>query len=765
MQSQPRVHVSGLLLCAAVLTLSAPLASRAVPPAPDAAEAPAQAVDLDAMTVSATLSPRALHEVAADVSIVTREQMDRRMVSSLTDLVRYEPGVVATRSAGRWGESGFSIRGLGGNRVGIFVDGVPVADAFSFGSLLSSGRNAVDLDSVARVEIVRGPASSLYGSDALGGVVSYTTRNPADFLRDGRPWHAAVKGQYDAADRTWTQGVTLAGASGGHGLMLLGTHREGHELDNRGDVHSTDASRTRPDPQRRRSDNALLKYVHEAASGREDRLVVEAQDSRASTDAWSARQGPTLDLRGRDRSRRERVGGGQHWDGGAAPWGADRLEWQAWTQRSDARQRSFELRASGPGYERHVEQRFRQRGSGASLHWFRAWETGAARHELTLGAEATRMRTEELRDGYAINLADGSVSKTTAGGNADNYPHRDFQPAVTTNMAVFAQDELSLADGRLRLIPGVRIDAYRFAPRADALFASQPLSEHVGGRRLTHVSPKFGVVWQATDVYNLYAQYAEGFRAPPYSDLGMLFANLQHGYANIPNPRLKPEISRGAELGLRGEGHAGRFTIAVYANRYRDFIKSSHTLERGDWPEWALDTPGLALLFQSVNLTRAKIHGVEASARLYLDALHPALAGWTLQAGASSARGDMRVEPGSPSRPLDSIAPARLTLGLALERERWGLEVHAAGVRRKHRLATADSFRAPGYATVDFYAHWRPRPQLELFAGLTNLANRRYWDWGSLHDGALGNSAQATGTIDRFSAPGRAASLSARWTF
>src|SRR5699024_12264597 len=89
-----------------------------------------------------------------------------------------------------------------------------------------------------------------------------------------------------------------------------------------------------------------------------------------------------------------------------------------------------------------------------------------------------------------------------------------------------------------------------------------------------HVSPKLGVVWQFARHYNVYAQYASGFRAPPYSDLGLLFSNLRYGYAAIPNPDLKPETSPSLALGLRGQGEAGHFTLAVYANRYRDFIAS-----------------------------------------------------------------------------------------------------------------------------------------------------------------------------------------------
>lgn len=718
---------------------------------------------LSAMTVAATLNPRPVAQVAADVSVITRQDMDRHLVDSLRDLIRYEPGVSVTSSPGRYGQSGFSIRGLGGNRVRIEVDGVPVSDSFSFGSMLSAGRNMVDLDSVKRVEIVRGPASSLYGSDALGGVVAYVTKDPADYLVNGKGVHVSAKGQYDTANRGNALSATLAVGDGGQGFMLIGTHREAAQTTNKGTVDTLGATRTRPDPQDLRADNVLAKYVHRADSGRVDRLTLGAQRNHARTHLLSARDVDTAAFIGRDRVERERLSFGQTWTALDATL-ADKVHWKAWAQRSDTEQHSVEQRRVGPGYERHVSESFTQRVFGAQLHAFKQIVTGHVSHDITWGVDVAQTHTKELRDGQAINLATGAVSKTTAGGNADNYPIRDFPPSTTTNVGVFVQDEIHLADGAVHLIPGLRLDYYRFDPQADALFDSQPLAEHVAGQSDHHVSPKLGVVWQFAKHYNMYAQYASGFRAPPYSDLGMLFSNLRYGYAAIPNPDLKPETSQSLELGLRGQGDVGHFTIAVYANRYRDFIASEHMIARGQWPDWAAKTPGLSIVFQSVNLTRARIRGAEAGGELYLGALNDALAGWHIRGSVSASRGDSRTGAGE-RVPFDSIAPMRAVLGVGYSGYHWGVELDATGVARKHRLARASAFRAPGYATFDLYAHWLPTESLKLYAGITNLSDHRYWTWGNLHGGAIGSSVDTSAVIDRYSAPGRALSVAMRYTF
>lgn len=764
--------------CLPALILSA-LSGMVAPPALHAAQAvacdpgqkdqqgtcaaPGPTQQMPTITVSATLNPRPVGEVAADVSVITREEMDRHLVDDLRDLVRYEPGVSATSTPGRYGENGISIRGLGGNRVAIEIDGVPISDSYTFGSMLSAGRDLVDLDSIERVEIVRGPASSLYGSDALGGVVSYFTKDPADYLRDGRSRYFSLKGQYDTVNRGSAGSATFATGDERNGFMLLATHRDADQTNNMGDVDTADSTRTRPDPQRLHSNNVLAKYVHGADSGRVDRLTLDLQRDNGLTTLWSAISPPIVAFSANDEAERGRLSFRQVWKS-LDTWFADSIDWQGWGQYSDVDQDSLETRDNGPGYERHVASSFTQREWGLQLHAFKHAEAAGATHDFTWGLEWSRVGTEELRDGFAINLTDGSTSNTIAGGNADNYPARDFPPADTTNAAVFVQDEISLAGGTWRLVPGLRYDHYRFAPQPDALFDSQPLSEHVEGQTDQHVSPKLGVVWQLAEHFNMYAQYATGFRAPPYSDLGLSFSNLRFGYAAIPNPDLAPETSRGIELGLRGEGDLGSFTIAVYDNRYDNFIDSMHMIPHDQWPLWAVATPGLFIVFQSVNLTEARIQGAEASGVLYLGSLSDALEGWRLQGSLGAARGDAREVDGVWA-PLDSIDPARAILGISYEGYDWGIELDTTAVARKDRLADPDAFHAPGYTTIDLYAHWSPVPSLNLYASLTNLTNRKYWDWGNLHGGTIGSTPDSSAVIDRYTAPGRAFSISARWTF
>src|SRR3546814_5682123 len=93
--------------------------------------------------------------------------MDESLARDLKDLFRYEPGITVTSGFGRFGIGGIPIRGMDANRVRIQTDGIPVSDAFAIGSFSDANRNFVALATLQRVEVVRGPTSSLYGSDAL----------------------------------------------------------------------------------------------------------------------------------------------------------------------------------------------------------------------------------------------------------------------------------------------------------------------------------------------------------------------------------------------------------------------------------------------------------------------------------------------------------------------------------------------------------------------------------------------------------------------
>jgi hemoglobin/transferrin/lactoferrin receptor protein len=173
----------------------------------------------DEITISAERTPSTVYNSTGTVTVITDREIERNLVQGPRDLVRNEPGVAVSSSV-RAGAGNFFIRGIGDNRVRLEVDGVRVPDypGSNVGPGLYS-RDLIDYGSLRSIEVIRGPASALYGSDAIGGVVSFHLKDPSDYLRQvGRDWYAGVSATFSSIDRSFAH--TYTGAAQGQSGQL-----------------------------------------------------------------------------------------------------------------------------------------------------------------------------------------------------------------------------------------------------------------------------------------------------------------------------------------------------------------------------------------------------------------------------------------------------------------------------------------------------------------------------------------------------------------
>src|SRR5215831_4782971 len=154
--------------------------------------APARAdeAQLQPVEVTATRVAQTVDASLADVSIITRRDIEASATTDLIDLLRLQAGVDVARSGGAGQQTNVFLRGTNANHVLVLIDGVRAASAntgaFAFENL--------PLDAVERIEIVRGPRASYWGSDAIGGVIQIFTR------KLDRAHIAASYGSYRSAD-------------------------------------------------------------------------------------------------------------------------------------------------------------------------------------------------------------------------------------------------------------------------------------------------------------------------------------------------------------------------------------------------------------------------------------------------------------------------------------------------------------------------------------------------------------------------------------
>ena len=735
------------ILIAAVL-----LSSPAFPAAPMPRS---ESISLETVTVIATRTVRSLDELASTVSVKTADDLERELARDISDLVRFEPGVTVAGAGSRFGLTGFSIRGIGGNRVLTMIDGIRVPEEFSFGPFLSARRDYVDMDSLSRAEIARGPVSSLYGSDALGGVVALTTRQPSDYLDADRTFSGSFKGGYSSVDKNTAGTVSLAARSGPASGLILYTRRTGQETANAGSVAGRGAGRELPDPQDNNVGNLTAKLVFAPSDNQEFTLGADryhnAADTQILSDYGSIVLGTTVNSRdAQDTRHRDRWSLGYRYTGDLAL--ADRIQLTVYRQRGRSDQLTEEHRTTraGAAQTRQRVALYAQEIAGAWAQAdksFRIGGIGGIDNFLTYGAEYYVTDNASMRDGGTFDFSGNRVREFPP------LPTRDFPLTEVTQMAVYLQDELTLMGGALLVTPSVRYDLFDAGTHADDVYLSgNPGSPAPEDYEDSQVTAKLGAVYAFTDAISASGQYSEGFRAPPYDDVNVGFTNFPAGYKTIANPDLESERSQGVELGVRFQGDRGHAQLAVFQSDIEGFIESfaiapQHLRNGGIDPDDGL------LTFQSVNRDWVVISGWEFGGALNLGA------GFVLRAAVAHATGEDR----GTTAPLNSIEPLNAVLGLGYDAPggRWGGDLICSAAKGKNAtdIDPADPRLAPaGYGVLDFMAYVNIGNRTRLNAGLFNLTDKTYIRWAD----TAGIGGDAT---ERFTQPGFYAALTLRVEF
>ncbi len=517
----------------------------------------------DALSTGSDKSAATTYDAPATVSVKSTAELERQLITTPRDLVRDEPGVNISNQATRGGGTNYTIRGIGENRVRLEIDGVKVPDfpGSNIGSPTGYTRDFVDLDAVKRVEIVRGPASALYGSDAIGGVVAYTTKDPIDYLDlVKKDWYASLKGGFDTADRSVFTTATGATRVGAFDSLALITRKWGHEITPRGPKA--------PNPQDFNSTNVLAKVVWNAPNQAKLAITGEYYTKSLGTNLLSELSPSILVSQGDDDTKRRRLS--LDWTSPVQMWMADAVKMKLYGTDLDRTEHSDQRRLSGGQQRLRVSDfGFDQSILGGEIQ-FSALRSGlGAKHEIIYGVTADGTSTARPRDRFETNLVTGLTTKTVTG---ETYPNKNFPDTKSTQFAAYLQDTAQW--GALRVTPAVRFDYFGLKVSPDAAFANSNTGGFtINDQKATAISPKLGATYDLNDQFRLFGQYARGFRAPPYDNANFGFRNPVIGYEILPNGNLAPETSDGFEAGLRSRSLSGSsFQVSAFYNKYRDFI-------------------------------------------------------------------------------------------------------------------------------------------------------------------------------------------------
>ena len=665
---------------------------------------------IDQIVVVAHKDARSIREIAATVTVLSRADLKNELATSMGDVFRYIPGVDYEAAGTRFGTEGINIRGIGGNRVAILVDGVPLSDQFDTGSFSNATRDFIDAGLVQNIEVLHGPASALYGSSAIGGVVSVRTPDPSDIIR-AKKSGGDFLGTWRAADSSMHGQAMLAAGDDSLGVLLGVSWRDGHELESAAGPKDIDRKNYQ-------HQTALIKIVADDRWGSTWRASVVHQDSDTSSDLnsmlGSGRFRSTTALEGDDSYRMDVVNLAYEF-GSPESW-IDSGVVRGFYEVADIEQLTLDERAAARTPV-SIDRKFSydQEIRGLELNLWKNLGGKRLSHRLGFGLEYRDRRTKEFRDGLSTNLATGVETSVLLG---EVFPLRDFPISKTSETAAFIEDTISFGDWKL--IAAIRADQFDLSPKVDALYLDDFPDYETVSLRESDLSPKLGVIYQLTSGIDVYAQYSHGFRAPPYSDANISLEIPFFGYRAIPNPDLKSESSDGFDVGMRWQGVQSSARLSLFRTQYEDFIESKINL--------GVDPLTGLTMFQSQNIRATKIEGIEA--------------GWSTRFGSNEAfgfdgslyyaRGDNK----DTGQALNSVGPAQGVLGLS-----WFSADESRQLRIKGTFTDAydrrdesggEVFKPSGHAIFDLYLTQRLGNRAIVRAGLQNLADKTYWNWSDV---------------------------------
>lgn len=616
---------------------------------------------LTPVVVSATREATEASQASRQVAVVDRQALDSQQPDSVADALKYQ-GNVEVGGGSRPGAQTPVLRGLSGTRVLQVIDGVR--------QNTNSGHRGtyfVDPELIQQIEVVKGPASALWGSGALGGVVAVQTRNARDLLAAGEQVGGHVRqGFHSADDKSLTSGA-LYGQQGQHDWLVSGYYHDSNNLrlGNGQDLTYSAA----------RQQGVMGKYGWQPDDAQ--RLSLSVRHSQSDQNAPSnpasevSSSVPLVEQATRDFNTTldYRLNPADN------PWLDSRVT--AYLNRTHF----DEYRIEKQQQDDIDYQTLGLNGSNrASLGWA----------NLLGGADIYLDKTWGSREGSSRPIPADGRSRV---------------------WGAYLQAEVPFLT-RWQLTPGVRYDNFHTEDKQQADSA----------RSQDHLSPSVGLTWFTTRWLTLNARYDEAFRAPTSEEMftsGTHFCLGSFACNRFqPNPDLKAETARNKEIGARlnFEHLLADDQLELSANLFRNDISN--------YIELQVINDFSTMTFESnyANVTRARISGYELAADYRWRLLG-------LNLSYSQAKGEDKTQGDALADIPASKLVFGISQGLLDGDVRLGSRL--SWYRDQDRVPSSSSTQGyDGYTLWDLTASWRPQQgdwrNWQLDFALDNVTDEYY---------------------------------------
>ena len=717
------------------------------------------------------------------ITTLTRQTLEKAGIQSWHDLGRIEPGLNFEEQ-----NSSINIRGLDRHRVQLFVDGIPNPWLQDGARGTSGGQQSFSFGSLSSIAVLKG--TGIKGSGSLGSQVALNSIGFSDLLKDNKSFGFLGGVGYSGYDDSVTTQVGLAAEfSERFRAMLYGSYKDFSEVKNMGGVGGYGTDRTKANPESGHEKNALVRFEVDMSPEHVLGLNASTFRNRSQIDLVDEQNNANYDIgnnTAHERSSSDRVWLTYDYQKQGRHALLDRVSALVYWQDNEISSgydayrnyqvdgRAFIIPGNPFGYGNPYgpigrDNSIRNRSLGGRLEAEGYLGDNDFYSNWLIGIDYQSGRYAQASDGYDNCPSVPFGTPAPFGPRTCDFLHTnqsDVPKVESQDLGFYLQNTFAWYGNKFRVTPMLRYDYWERKPKYAANFADTTGGVS-GNESITRSggrwSPSILIEIKPRQELTLYAQYAHGFRAPSATELYFKYGSIMN-YMRMGNADLKPETSRGIELGAAWDDDSINASLVFFHQNYKNFIESNLPIPADSPYAIAQETLGHYPfgVFHTDNLEKARIYGLEAKTE-WRFADH-----WTLQSGLAWTVGKDREN----DTHLNSVAPLKGYVGLGYDREQWGANIHLNLVAKRNKVRykepTADApypdFKAPGYGTVDLGAYWQPKfaKGLHVQVNLINAFDKKHWQ--ALNVPTQGTSALSR-DIDYYSSRGRYGMLSLRYEF
>ena len=661
-------------------------------------------VKLDTLVVTASSQAVDVREAPASISVITAEEIEKRPVASLADLLKRVPGVTGGLSANGDG-SKIKLRGLPDNYTLVLIDGKRIGSSRDTNYRPDLGRQDLDWitpDMIERIEVVRGPMSSLYGSDAMGGVINIITKKIQDHWGGSASYNYTQPTTSGDRGRTFQTGAVISGPLADNIGLRLNASQTRREADK----NYTVSSPSRGGDANLNQVNGTTGKINNNFGGQLNFKLNEQHDLSVE-----ARYGVQKNLDAEGLTTVNATTGDTTSTDASSSFGPQKLETYGYTASWDGRW-GHDISSKLSAYYNDYDQS----GDGLTAKSNETVVEGQLNlpfdlwipNQLSIGGQ---WRRSELNNtdtiGTPIKDADGNIVTSYDGSNYAGASKLDGSA-----WAVFIEDTLELSD-QFKLTLGNRYDD-------DEKFGS-------------HHSPRAYLVYLPSDDWSIKGGVASGFRAPTIkeSTAGAATQSGGNGCNSLKgrtwidpkdnstntytsgscymagNANLKPEETTNYEIGVTYTGHGTNVNLTYFYTDFKNKIEYS-ALGRINGVWWT----------QLQNVQRARTEGLEFSATL---PLHDRLT-WTNSATYFLEAKNLDTDAALINTP-ELTATSSLDFQIS---DPWSINLLAEYTGKQYTTAvTKDTTLQKAQTIFGLSTNYVVNDSMTVRAGINNLLNKK----------------------------------------